>query len=66
MKDNTILTTLDEIKAISFFSTSLSTKESVEEVLWDITKNVIHQLGFVDCVIYTFDRDLTKSKFTIK
>jgi len=55
MKNDTMSSTLDEIKAISFFSTSLSTKESVEEVLWDITKNVIHQLGFVDCVIYTFD-----------
>lgn len=46
---------LKELKAISFFSTSLYTKESIEEVLWDITKNVIHQLGFVDCVIYEFD-----------
>lgn len=54
---------LDEIRAISFFSTSLYQKESEEEVLWDITKNVIHQLGFVDCVIYTFDAnrlDLTQ------
>ncbi|RRQ48647.1 helix-turn-helix domain-containing protein [Maribacter algicola] len=49
--------TIDEIRAISFFSTSLYLKESVEEVLWDITKNVIHQLGFVDCVIYTMDYD---------
>jgi len=45
------------IKAISFFSSYLSTKESIDEVLWDITKNVIHRLGFVDCVIYTFDRE---------
>tara|TARA_R110002049_G_scaffold302911_1_gene496649 strand:- start:249562 stop:250431 length:870 start_codon:yes stop_codon:yes gene_type:complete len=43
--------------AISFFSISLRNKESVEEVLWDITTNVIHQLGFVDCVIYRFDRE---------
>ena len=48
---------LDEIKAISFFSTSLYQKDSVEEVLWDITKNVIQRLGFVDCVIYTFDKE---------
>jgi len=47
---------LDEIKAISFFSRSLYHKNSVEDVLWDITKNVIHKLGFVDCVIYTFDK----------
>ena len=49
--------TLDEIRAISFFSTSLYNKNTVEEVFWDITKNVIHQLGFVDCVIYMFDRE---------
>ncbi len=46
---------LKQIKAISFFSTSLSDKKTVEEVLWDITENVIHQLGFVDCVIYELD-----------
>lgn len=48
---------LDDIKAISFFSTSLYQKDSVEEVLWAITKNVIHQLGFVDCVIYVLDKE---------
>lgn len=58
MKDTYNLNkSLDEIRAISFFSTSLYEKESVEEVIWDITKNVIHQLGFVDCVIYIFDKD---------
>ncbi|WP_339917972.1 helix-turn-helix domain-containing protein [Yeosuana marina] len=46
---------MDEIKAISYFSSSLYLKESVEEVLWDVTKNVIHRLGLVDCVIYTFN-----------
>ena len=46
---------MNEIKAISYFSTSLHDKASVEEVLWDVTKNVISQLGFVDCVIYEFD-----------
>jgi len=44
-----------EIKAISYFATSLYTKNSVEEVLWDITKNVIHRLGFVDCVVYEYN-----------
>lgn len=57
MQNNNTLSTLEEIKAISFFSTSLSTKESIEGVLWDITKNVIHRLGLVDCVIYTYNHD---------
>ncbi len=48
---------LEEIKAISYFSTSLHDKGSVGEVLWAITKNVVHQLGFVDCVIYEFDNE---------
>lgn len=46
---------LNEIKAISYFSSSLSKMSSIDEVLWDITKNVIHKLGFVDCVIYEHD-----------
>lgn len=48
---------LSEIRAISYFSSSLYLKESIDEVLWSITKNVIHRLGLVDCVIYTFDRE---------
>jgi AraC-like DNA-binding protein/putative methionine-R-sulfoxide reductase with GAF domain len=48
---------MDEIKAISYFSSSLYLKESVEEVLWDVTKNVIHRFDLVDCVIYTFNDD---------
>ena len=48
---------IDNIKAISFFSISLTTKETIDDILWDITKNVIHHLGFVDCVIYTFDEE---------
>lgn len=55
MEDDDLFNRLNEIKAISFFSTSLYMNETVEEVLWAITKNVVHQLGFVDCVIYEFD-----------
>ena len=47
---------INELKAISFFSSSLYLKESISEVLWDITKNVIHQLDFVDCVVYTYNK----------
>ncbi len=56
MKNSNNFYRLDELRAISFFSTSLYMKESVEEVLWAITKNVVHQLGFVDCVIYEFNQ----------
>lgn len=46
---------LEEIKAISYFSRSLHEKESVEAVLWGVTRNIVQQLGFVDCVIYILD-----------
>lgn len=49
--------TFDEIKAISCFSISLCHKDSIEEVFLEITKNIIHQFGFVDCVIYVYDKE---------
>jgi LytS/YehU family sensor histidine kinase len=36
-----------------YFSGSILEKESEEEVFWDLARNVISRLGFVDCVIYT-------------
>jgi putative methionine-R-sulfoxide reductase with GAF domain len=38
------------------FSTSVLKKETAEEVYWSLAKNVISQLGFVDCVIYSVNR----------
>ncbi|WP_420603433.1 histidine kinase [Flagellimonas sp.] len=39
-----------------YFSKSLLGKENEEEILWDLAKNCIAKLGFVDCVIYLVDR----------
>lgn len=44
-------------KTINYFSTSLFGKNSVDEILWDVAKNCIGQLGFVDCVIYLLDEE---------
>lgn len=38
-----------------YFSKSLLGKENEEDILWDVAKNCISQLGFVDCVIYVLD-----------
>ncbi len=46
---------LEEI--LLFFSTSLLTKKTEEELLWDVVRNCISKLGFIDCVIYLIDRD---------
>lgn len=51
---------LNALKAISYFSTTLHTKVTIEEVIWEITKNVIYRLGFEDCVIYLFDSKTNK------
>lgn len=45
---------------INYFSTSLIDKNSVDDVLWDVAKNLIGKLGFVDCMIYLWNDDKTK------
>ncbi|WP_318311147.1 histidine kinase [Flagellimonas crocea] len=38
-----------------YFSESLMGQENEEDILWDLAKNCISKLGFVDCVIYQMD-----------
>jgi LytS/YehU family sensor histidine kinase len=45
---------------INYFSSSLIDKHTVDAVLWDVAKNLIGQLGFVDCMIYLWNTDKTK------
>lgn len=42
---------------IQYFAASLYGKNTVDEILWDVAKNCIARLGFVDCVIYLVDED---------
>ena len=44
----------------NFFSTSLLLKNDVDEILWDVTKNLIAKLGFEDCLIYMWNEDKTR------
>jgi putative methionine-R-sulfoxide reductase with GAF domain len=47
----------DEVEDILiYFSGSILEKDSEEEVFWDLAKNVIGRLGFVDCIIYTVNQ----------
>ena len=39
----------------NFFSTSLLLKYDVDEILWDVTKNLISKLDFEDCLIYLWN-----------
>ena len=49
---------LDQI--ISYFSSSLTHRTHIEEVLWDVTQNLIGRLGYVDCIIYLWNPERTK------
>lgn len=43
-----------------YFSSSLADKKTEEEVLWDVAKNLIGRMGYVDCMIYLWNEDKTK------
>ena len=57
-KNQLMLETSREIeRTINYFSTSTFGKNSVDEILWDVTKNCVSRLGLTDCVIYLLDED---------
>jgi two-component system, LytTR family, sensor kinase len=44
---------------INFFTTSLVSKNTKEDVAWDVAKNLIYKLGFANCMIYLWNDDKT-------
>lgn len=42
-------------KIINHFATAMNSFNSIEDILWDVTKNCIAKLNFEDCVIYLKD-----------
>lgn len=63
MNNRTLLSTaqpaalsIEELEEILvYFSTSIYGNNTEEDILWDLAKNCISRLGFVDCVIYLLD-----------
>lgn len=50
-----------ELEQIShYFSSSLAGKNNIDDILWDVTQNLIRQMGYVDCMIYLWNGDRTK------
>lgn len=50
-----------ELEQISnYFSSSLADKKNVDDVLWDVTNNLISRLEYVDCMIYLWNEDKTR------
>jgi putative methionine-R-sulfoxide reductase with GAF domain len=45
---------------INYFSSSLIDKNTVDDVLWDVAKNLIGRLGFEDCMMYLWNSERTK------
>jgi ligand-binding sensor domain-containing protein/putative methionine-R-sulfoxide reductase with GAF domain len=50
-----------ELEQISnYFSSSLAEKKNEDEVLWDVARNLIGRMNYVDCMIYLWNEDKTK------
>ncbi|HEV8285670.1 MAG TPA: histidine kinase [Chitinophagaceae bacterium] len=50
-----------ELENISnYFSSSLSAKKSINDVLWDVAGNLTRWMGYVDCMIYLWNEEKTK------
>lgn len=50
-----------ELEQISnYFSSSFADKRNVDDVLWDVSKNLIGWLNYEDCMIYMWNEDHTK------
>ncbi|MSU59824.1 MAG: GAF domain-containing protein [Pedosphaera sp.] len=44
-------------RTIDSFATSLLERDNEGEILWDLAKNCVARLGFVDCVVYLLDEE---------
>ncbi len=51
---------LEMEQIVNYFSSSLIDKNTVDDVLWDVAKNLIGRLGFEDCMIYLWNSNKTK------
>ncbi len=50
-----------ELEQISnYFSSSLAGKNNLDDVLWDVTKNLIGRMNYEDCIIYLWNADKTR------
>jgi len=50
-----------ELEQISnYFSYSLAGIKNVDEVLWDVARNLIGRMNYLDCMIYLWNKDKTK------
>ncbi len=60
LKTEELQNQLEQEQIANYFSTSIQHITSIEEVLWDVARNLIGKLGFEDCMIYLWNDDKTK------
>jgi putative methionine-R-sulfoxide reductase with GAF domain/two-component sensor histidine kinase len=50
-----------ELEQISnYFSSSMANKKNVNDVLWDVMKNLIGRMNYEDCIIYLWNEDKSR------
>jgi ligand-binding sensor domain-containing protein/putative methionine-R-sulfoxide reductase with GAF domain len=50
-----------ELEQVSnYFSTSLAGKKNIDDVLWDVTENLIGRMNYEDCIIYLWNEDKSR------
>ena len=59
MRSEALQSQLEIEKVINYFASSLSGLHTVDDILWDVVKTCISQLGFQDCVIYFYNSEKT-------
>lgn len=50
---------LEIAQVTNYFSATIHQQETIDELLWDVAKNLIGKLGFEDCMIYLWNEDKT-------
>lgn len=48
---------LETEAVVNYFASQINSCNDADEILWDVVKNCISKLNFVDCVIYLVDHD---------
>lgn len=59
MRSQALQYQLEIERVINYFASSLSGLHNVDDVVWDVVKTCISQLGFQDCVIYLCNKEKT-------
>jgi two-component system, LytTR family, sensor kinase len=60
LKNEKLQGELEVAQINNYFSNSLLQTNNIDEVLWDVAKNLIGKLGFEDCMMYLWNEDKTE------